>query len=201
MRRWERERKGGRTPACPGRGAHPAGSCGLCPPQTPLLPWDGGFLSTLSLKTKKVFSHTQGRRAARTRNPSANVPPSFSRPLFSSLTTGIPGAPSCLPTALLTLLQRSQTDSFKTDGQLAGLPKRRYLLGPDPPPLPAASRSPALRDGSRLPPALPPPIFWPKSRPKACLPGTGTAAPTHALRAQSPRSGLRTRVRLPSAGR
>lgn len=63
--------------------------------------------------------------------------------------------------------------------QLARLPKLRYLLGPDPPPSPPLPDRPPTLDGSRLPPALPPPIFWPKSLPEACLPGAGaTPLPT-----------------------
>lgn len=96
-----------------------------------------------------MFSHTQGRRAARTTNPSANSPPSFSRLLLSAPTTGIPGATSRLLTAPLTILPHSQTDCFKINeltseflptGQLTGLPKQHYLLRPDPPPPPRRSQ-------------------------------------------------------------
>ena len=161
-----------------------------------------------------MFSHTQGRRAARTTNPSANSPPSFSRLLLSAPTTGIPGATSRLLTAPLTILPHSQTDCFKINeltseflptGQLTGLPKQHYLLRPDPPPptppLPARPSPPlpgtaagSLRRSRLL-------SFGPNPAQRHLCPGTGAAAPTHVLPAQSPLSGLQRRVRLPSAGR
>ena len=182
--------KGGTKAGAPGVGGAPGGSCGLCPPQTSLLPWDGGFLSTLSLKTEKsVLPHSR-QEGCEDHEPKRE----FASKLFQASPLcphhRHPGATSRFLTTPLTILPHSQTDCFKINeltsvflptGQLAGLPKQHYLLRPDPPPPPRRSQlarhPPTPRDGCRLPPALPPPIFWPKSRLKASLPGHGCSSP------------------------
>lgn len=207
IRRWGRGREGGQKRARRGWGAHPAGSCALCPLRTPLFPRDGGFLSKLSLNTRKC---SPALKAGGMQGPGTQAqfclqafrgfsflpPPSASRATFR------------LATALPTTQQPSQTDFLKINEltgeshptcQLARLPKLRYLLGPDPPP------SPPLPD-------RPPPGTAPGSPRHSRLLSFGQNPaqrhvcrapvqhpPTHALRAQSP--GLRTpETRPPGVG-